>query len=53
MTETEIWRLKELLAAREGKPGYKANVKVIKERIAGLEEELGRKLDTLGADGAK
>ncbi len=35
MTELESLRAK--LRAREGKPGYEANIREIKERIAALE----------------
>ena len=36
---TELARLRRLLAARDGKAGYKANVEAIKIRIADLERE--------------
>lgn len=38
----EINRLKELVAAREGKPGYQRNVEALKARIAELEAQNGQ-----------
>jgi hypothetical protein len=35
--ETEITRLRQKLASRDGKPGFKANVVALKQRIAALE----------------
>jgi hypothetical protein len=35
--ETEMTRLRQKLAAREGRPGFKANVVALKQRIAALE----------------
>jgi hypothetical protein len=37
--ETEMTKLRQKLAAREGRPGFKANVAEIKKRIAALEAE--------------
>lgn len=36
---TELETLKRKLAARENKPGFKANVEALKKRIAELESE--------------
>lgn len=36
---TELEDLKRKLAAREGKPGYRANVEALKQRIAELEAQ--------------
>lgn len=38
---TELQRLRAKLAAREGKPGFKANVEEIHARIAALEADNG------------
>lgn len=35
---TELEQLREKLAAREGKPGFKQNVEALKKRIAELED---------------
>ena len=36
---TELEDLKRKLAAREGKPGYRANAEALKQRIAELEAQ--------------
>ena len=38
---TELESLKAKLAARENKPGYRANVEALKQRIAELEAANG------------
>lgn len=39
VAQTEIVRLRTLLAAREGKPGYKSNRNAIRAEIARLEAQ--------------
>lgn len=39
--DEELAALKAKLSAREGRPGFKANVEALRERIAQLEAENG------------
>ena len=41
MPEEELALRKQQLQARDGKPGYKANVEDLKRRIAELEAQIG------------